>query len=186
MDILSKFTEQLCGEFNNDNQIIQEEKQGKIIHPKAKHINGICNHKINNLPKDFNGYFIIEESYYEQGTFKNILPHLFLFTLNENKNIVLTSYELPSGISKEDFRNDNHDLTMDYNQLQKSEKFTPMIYTENNGVFTGESISFFTPETKFVLKETVTKNTLSVSEVFYKNDKITIGFINPIVYDKIK
>ncbi|MDU5102477.1 MAG: hypothetical protein E6240_08605 [Clostridium butyricum] len=61
-----------------------------------------------------------------------------------------------------------------------------MIYTENNGVFTGESISFFTPETKFVLKETVTKNTLSVSEVFYKNDKITIGFINPIVYDKIK
>ena len=63
MDILSKFTEQLCGEFNNDNQIIQEEKQGRIIHPKAKYINGICNHKINNLPKDFNGYFIIEESY---------------------------------------------------------------------------------------------------------------------------
>ena len=75
---------------------------------------------------------------------------------------------------------------MNYNDLQISEKFTPMIYTENNGVFSGESISFFTPETKFILKETIEKDTLSVSEVFYKNDKITFGFIDPIVYKKVK
>lgn len=186
MNILSKFIDNLCGEFNNEQQISLEEKQGEAMHPKAKHINGICNDRINNLPLDFQGYFIIEESYYDNGKFKNILPHLFLFDLNENNQITLTSYEIPSDISKEDFRNDNMELSMDYNKLQKSEKFVPMVYTESNGVFTGESISFFTPETKFVLKESVTEDTLAVSEVFYKNDKITFGFVEPIIYRKIK
>ena len=35
-----------------------------------------------------------------------MLPHLFLFTLNENNQVVLTSYDLPEGISKEEFKND--------------------------------------------------------------------------------
>lgn len=51
--------------------------------PKAAHINRVCNEKIKNLPEDFEGYFVIEESYYEIGGRKNILPHLFLFNLNE-------------------------------------------------------------------------------------------------------
>lgn len=186
MNILSEFINSLCGEFNNDEQIYLENEQGQSVHPKAKHINGICNDKIENLPSDFQGYFIIEESYYDNGKFKNILPHLFLFTLTENNQILLTSYELPSHISKEDFRNDNPQLSMDYHQLQKSKKFSPIIYFEENGVFSGESISNFIPETKFVLKEIVSKDTLSVSEVFYKNDKITFGFIEPIVYKKVK
>lgn len=185
MNTLDTFIENLCGEFNNDEQIKEQEKQGKITHPKAKHINGICNSKIKNLPLDFNGYFIIEESYYDNGKFKNILPHLFLFTLNENNQILLTSYELPSGVSKEDFRNNNPNLFMDYNSLVKSEKFTPMAYEEENGVFTGESVSHFTPTTTFVLKEKVDGNTLYVSEVFYNGDKITFGFVEPIIYKKI-
>ena len=74
---------------------------------------------------------------------------------------------------------------MDYNNLVKSEKFTPMIYNECNGVFTGESISYFTPVTKFELKEKIESSTLYVSEVFYKNDKITFGFIDPIIYKRV-
>lgn len=92
MDTLKRFTNNLCGGFNNDKQIQDQEAKGKVTHPKAKHINRIANDKIINLPCDFNGYFIIEESYYEIGNRKNILPHLFLFTLNENNQVVLTSY----------------------------------------------------------------------------------------------
>ena len=99
MDTLKRFTNNLCGDFNNDKQIQDQEAKGKVTHPKAKHINRIANDKIINLPCDFNGYFIIEESYYEIGNRKNILPHLFLFTLNENNQVVLTSYDLPEGIS---------------------------------------------------------------------------------------
>ena len=169
MDTLKRFTNNLCGDFNNDKQIQDQEAKGKVTHPKAKHINRIANDKIINLPCDFNGYFIIEESYYEIGNRKNILPHLFLFTLNENNQVVLTSYDLPEGISKEEFKNDNNNLIIDYNKLVKSEKFTPMIYIE----------------VKFTLKERTEKGKLYVSEVFEKNGKITFGFVDPIVYDKI-
>lgn len=185
MNVLDTFVKNLCGTFNNDAQIKEQVSSGKVTHPCAKHINGVCNNKIENLPEDFDGYFVIEESYYKQGNFNNILPHLFLFTLNEEGKVLLTSYELPNGVSKEDFRNDNDDLVMDYNTLVKSEKFTPMIYNESNGIFTGESTSYFTPVTKFILKEKIDKDILYVSEVFYKNDKITFGFVDPIVYERV-
>ena len=126
MDVLKVFVENLCGKFNNYDQINDELSKGEVLHPKASHINGVCNHKIKNLPEDFKDYFVIEESYYEQGNRKNILPHLFLFTLNDDNKVVLESYELPKGVSQEEFRNDNEDLIMDYNELAKSEKFTPM------------------------------------------------------------
>lgn len=183
---LETFIENLCGNFNNDKQIKEEELKGKVIHPKAKHINAICNNKIINLPEDFKGYFVIEESYYEIGNRTNIMPHLFLFSLNKNNEIVLTSYELPAGVNKEEFKNDNENLIMDYNKLIKSEKFTPMVYKEENGVFTGECISTFGPGITFELKESTGDNKLIVSEVFKKDGKITFGFEDPIVYEKIK
>lgn len=185
MNKLEKFINELCGIFNNDNQINKELESGELKHPKAKHINGVCNSKMNNLPSDFEGYFVIEESYYEQGKFKNILPHLFLFTLNEENNVVLTSYEIPEGISKQDFRNDNDDLVMDYNSLKISEKFTPMVYKESNGVYEGKSISNFNPETEFTLQERIENGKMYVSEVFRKNGKVTFGFVDPIIYEKI-
>ncbi|WP_419726614.1 hypothetical protein [Terrisporobacter petrolearius] len=112
MNKLDVFIKELCGVFSNENQIKEEMKLGQSKYPKAKHINGICNNKIINLPSDFKGYFVIEESYYEQGNHNNILPHLFLFALNEDSNIVLTSYDIPNDIPKADFRNDNKNLIL--------------------------------------------------------------------------
>lgn len=185
MSILDSFINHLCGKFNNSEQISIEQKTGKVIHPNAKHINGICNHKITNIPDDFNGYFILEESYYEMGNFKNTLPHLFLFTLNDDGNVMLTSYDMPENIKKKDFRNDNSDLKMDFNTLKVSEKFNPMVYIYENGEFKGESLSHFSPVTTFILKETVKDGILEVSEVFKKDGKITFGFEDPVIYKKI-
>lgn len=185
MNTLEKFIGILCGEFNNDEQVLKEKEEGKIVHPKAKHINSVCNEKIINLPESFEGYFVIEESYYDTGKAKNILPHLFLFTLNENNNVVLSSYELPEGVSKEEFRNDNKDLVIDYNKLLKSEKFTPMEYKEINDEFVGESLSTFGPGITFELKESMKKGELHVSEVFKRNGTITFGFVDPIIYKEV-
>ena len=185
MNKLEIFINQLCGVFSNENQINEELLLGESKHPKAKHINGICNDKMINLPSNFNGYFVIEESYYEQGNRKNILPHLFLFTLNEDNNVVLTSYDIPNDISKEDFRNDNENLIIDYQKLTISSKFNPMIYTEKDGVYEGKSVSNFTSEIEFTLEEKIENNKMYVSEVFRKNGKITFGFIDPIIYEKI-
>ena len=184
MNKLEIFIKDLCGEFDNESQINKELELGNLVHPKAKHINGICNNKIKNLPENFNGYFVIEESYYEQGKFKNILPHLFLFTLNENNDVVLTSYDIPADISKADFRNDNDNLVIDYNELKVSSKFTPMVYKEINGVYEGYSVSNFSAETEFTLNERIEHGKMYVSEVFRKNGKITFGFVDPIIYEK--
>lgn len=59
MKNLGLFISYLCGEFNNDEQVSKELKEGKNIHPKAKHITKVCNGKIKNLPKDFKGIFVI-------------------------------------------------------------------------------------------------------------------------------
>ncbi|MCC3867511.1 hypothetical protein [Terrisporobacter mayombei] len=185
MNKLDVFIKELCGVFSNENQIKEEMKLGQQKHPKAKHINGICNNKIINLPSDFKGYFVIEESYYEQGNHKNTLPHLFLFTLNENNNIVLTSYDIPTDIPKAEFRNDNKNLVMDYKELKISSKFNPMTYTENNGSYGGKSVSKFTEEMEFTLEEKIENNKMYVSEVFRKNGKVTFGFSDPIIYEKI-
>lgn len=60
-----------------------------------------------------------------------------------------------------------------------------MIYKEVNDGFEGESVSDFGGGVKFTLKERTEKDKLYVSEVFEKNGKITFGFEEPIVYDKI-
>ena len=46
MNKLDRFINELCGIFNNDRQINDELESGELKHPKAKHINGVCNDKI--------------------------------------------------------------------------------------------------------------------------------------------
>lgn len=186
MNRMERFISYLCGEFNNEQQFLEQKELGKEDFPKASHINQVCNQKIKNLPDDFTGYFVIEESYYEIGNRKNILPHLFLFHLNEVGKIVLTSYDLPDNVKKEDFRSDNAELVLDYNTLIPSDKFTPMIYEEIGQGFKGKSVSDFGNGLIFTLQEKTSEEGLEVSEVFERNEKKIFGFDVPIIYKRDK
>ena len=53
-----------------------------------------------------------------------------------------------------------------------------MIYKEKDGAYEGISVSNFTPETEFTLKEKVEDDKMYVSEVFRKNGKITSIYRN--------
>ena len=56
MEKLQRFMKYISGYFNNEKQLKDEEEAtGEVNTPVAKHIVGICNDKIKNLPKDFNG-----------------------------------------------------------------------------------------------------------------------------------
>lgn len=44
-------------------------------------------------------------------------------------------------------------LPVEYSELKKSEKFTPALYVENDGIWEGGSTSQFTPVMKFKLWE---------------------------------
>ena len=95
---LDNFINMMTGHFNNKEQFDNMQREGKT-YPYAEHINTICNEKILNLPKDFNGKFVVEESYYETNGKRHASPHLFLITEKED-GIVLYSYEIPEGEDK--------------------------------------------------------------------------------------
>ena len=63
MNKLKDFMNILTGSFNNSEQF-DKMKLDNIDFPYAEHVNTICNDKIINLPEDFKGIFMVEESYY--------------------------------------------------------------------------------------------------------------------------
>ena len=91
--------------------------EGKT-YPYAKHINTACNDKIKNLPENFNGTFVVEESYYETDGKSHASPHLFLISEN-NEGIVLSSYDIPNGEDKNTFSYDSM-KAVDYSELNES------------------------------------------------------------------
>ena len=180
MSKLNEFISILTGSFNNSEQF-QRIKNKDF--PYAEHINNVCNDKISNLPSNFNGIFMLEESYYTVNGNTHASPHLFLFTEEEN-GIKLTSYELPDGYDKNNFTYKNLQ-EIDFSNLKASEKFTPAIYTEKDGVWEGGSVSMFSPVLKFTLFERFSKDCLEVSESMEINDKKTFGYDEPIIYKAI-
>ena len=60
---LDNFVGMMTGHFDNKDQFNKMQAEGKA-YPYAEHVNTICNDKINNLPEDFKGKFVVEESYY--------------------------------------------------------------------------------------------------------------------------
>lgn len=183
MGILKIFTNILCGEFDNSIQLKSNEKSLPENFPYAKHINTICNNKIQNMPNDFEGIFILEESYYTINGRTNAMPHLFLFT-EDNGKVTLTSYEMPEGYTKDTFTYKNIE-NIDFNSLKSSEKFTPAIYEYKNGVWEGGSVSNFTPVMKFTLFEKFSEEVLEVSEIIEVNGKRTFGYDIPLEYRRI-
>ena len=102
MSRLEEFVSLLTGRFNNDAQYQEKQKEG-LSFPYAEHVNTVCNQKIDGLPADFAGVFMVEESYYttasaqsgaERKFHTSASHHLFLFT-EEGDGVRLTSYQLP-------------------------------------------------------------------------------------------
>ena len=181
MTKLNEFMNILTGCFNNSEQFEQMKEKG-LEFPYAEHINTICNDKITNLPKDFNGVFMVEESYYTVNKNTHASPHLFLFT-EEKNGVKLTSYEIPTGYDKNTFTYKNL-KEIDYRDLKLSEKFTPAFYFEKNGVWEGGSTSMFSPVLKFTLFERFSKEYLEVNESMEVNGKKTFGYDEPILYKR--
>lgn len=182
MNKLNGFMDILTGHFNNSAQF-EKMKQKDLNFPYAEHINTICNDKITNLPNDFQGIFMVEESYYTANGNTHATPHLFLFT-EEEKGIKLTSYELPAGYDKNTFTYQAL-KPVDYHELKPSEKFTPALYVEKEGVWEGGSTSMFSPVLKFTLFERFSKEYLEVSESMEVNGKKTFGYDEPIFYKRV-
>ena len=177
MSRLQEMVALLEGRFDNSRQL---REVGEGVHPLARHVNTVCNPKIDHLPADFSGLFLVEESYYTSGDKTHASPHLFLFT-QEGEQVKLTSYDLPAGYDKSAFTYEQLGR-VDYADLHPSEKFTPALYTCKDGVWEGGSVSMFSPVLKFTLFERFSADCLEVSETMEVNGKRTFGYDLPIVY----
>ena len=83
MSRLDEFLRLLCGRFDNTRQLEELRRSGGPALPLAEHVNTVCNDKIDGLPADFAGAFVLEESYYTTEGKTHASPHLFLFTEEE-------------------------------------------------------------------------------------------------------
>lgn len=195
MNQLERFKAYIVGDFDNKQQIEKQIKESQLTHPYAKHINRVVNDRIKNLPDELNGFFVLEESYFttlklsDEGLVQEDRhrqsSHLFFFTLTEENNVQLISYEIPKNLPSREFTNDNENLKLDYCTLSISEKFTPLVYHYENDVFYGKCISHFTADTTFTLEEWIKKDELLVTEILEKNGQILIGVPSPIEYCRI-
>ena len=179
---MAKLDALLTGSFNNREQYDALQKEGKEF-PYAEHMNTVCNDKISNLPPEFQGKFMVEESIYEVNGKRHCSSHLFLFT-EEPEGILLTSYEIPDGNEKTTFSYKNM-KTADFQCLKISEKFRPALFQEKAGVWEGGSTSQFSPVMIFKLWEKFSDTCLEVFESMEVNGKRTFGYDVPIIYKRV-
>ena len=180
---LDNFIHMMTGHFNNKEQFDNMQREGKT-YPYAEHINTICNEKIMNLPKDFNGKFVVEESYYETNGKRHASPTSFSLLQRKKMELcyILMKYQkekIKSTFSYDSMKN------ADYTELKKSEKFTPALYHEKDGIWEGGSTSQFSPVMTFKLWEKFSDSCLEVSESMEVNGKKTFGYDEPIIYKRV-
>ena len=181
------FKDVLCGEFDNKNQVELELKNGKQLHPFAKHVTAIADKKIKNLPAGLAGYFILEESYYTyEGKPMEIKPYLFFIEKVSDAQIKLSSYSMPTDIPKADIRSNNAAFSLDFTSISVSKTFKPAIYTLADGKFMVNHPTDLGNGMTFTLIETLTKNRLEVMELLEKNGKKLTPYDTPIIYERIK
>ena len=69
--------------------------------------------------------------------------------------------------------------------MNKSEKFTPALYHEKDGVWEGGSTSRFSQVMIFKLWEKFSDSHLEVSESMEVNGKRTFGYDDTIIYKRV-
>jgi hypothetical protein len=175
------------GDLDNLEQINAEIKAGKQIHPYAKHVNRLFDSKIKNLPPNYNGFYILEESYY---TYPNKpmeeKPYLFWFEKTNKGQIRLHSLQFPKSIDKKNLKNDNKKLSLNYGDLVDSPTFKPAIYAKTEKGFYIKAPVDLPNGMKFTLEETIGKDSFEVMELLEKGGKSMIPYSTPIIYKRIK
>jgi len=83
---LENFVGMMTGHFDNKDQFNKMQAEGKI-YPYAEHVNTICNDKINNLPEDFKGKFVVEkDGIWEGGSTSQFSPVMTFKLLEKFSN----------------------------------------------------------------------------------------------------
>ena len=186
-DILRQFTKILCGTLDNQAQVDEERLVGNQIHPYAKHITDICDHKIVNRPADHEGIYILEESYYVYpGKEMELKPLLFYVRSDGKSKALLNSVQIPLQFSKEEATNDNEDFILDFNELELRPFGTAEYELQSDGSFKVNHKADMGNGITFQLIETLSEKGLSVMELVHKDGVKLTPYDTPILYVPVK
>lgn len=177
------FKTYITGDFDNRQQVDAERAAGKQVHPLARHVNRIADHRILNAPQR-PGFWLIEESYYDMpdGSHK-INHHLFFFEAVDARTVRLYAYQLPNHLPMEQLTNDNPKLSIDYSDLRISPRFQPAEYTfDGKDTFTIYAPNDWGNGVRFTLIEKFTPGRLEVMELLEKDGQRLTPYDTPIVY----
>jgi hypothetical protein len=189
---IDAFRQVITGDFDNSKQVQAEIAAGKQVHPLAKHVNRIADGKILRLPiphidrqLDF---WILEESYYEYpGKPVDIKPYLFHFSQGKGNTVILKVYQFPANLKKEDIRNNNDSLKLNFADLKPSPTFKGAVYEmKEDGCFYTSTSSDLGNGMTFTLTEKLCPAQLSVMELLEKGGKRLTPYDTPILYDRVK
>lgn len=186
--ILKRFTQILCGTLDNQAQIDREKKAGKQVHPYAKHVTAICDHKIINRPEGHEGLYILEESYYiYPGKEEVELKPLLFYMRSDGKNkALLQSVQIPERLEKVEVTNDNKELVLDFKELS-IRNFGVAEYTlHEEGYFTVDHKANMGNGITFQLIETLSDKGLDVMELVKKDGIKITPYDTPIEYRRVE
>lgn len=176
----------LTGNFDNAIQVAAEQAAGRQLHPFASHVNRVADDKILHKPETFNGFFLLEESYYiwPDGR-EQIKPMLFYFEPYGENRCRLTSFQLPVYLAMESVRNDNDSLLFDYTKLVPSLGFRGADYfLEQDLCFYTDSLHDFGNGMQFRLTEKLSPFQLVVMELLIQDGIQITPYQTPIIYER--
>jgi len=185
--ILEKFVNILCGTLDNQAQVSAERSAGHQIHPYAKHVTAVCDHKIVNRPQDHEGLYILEESYYTKpGQDKvELKPLLFYLRSDGSSKALLNSVQIPTQYTKEEATNENEDFIMDFNDLTLRPFGTAEYQLQEDGSFKVDHEADMGDGLTFRLIETLSPEGLDVMELVHKNGVKLTPYDTPIEYRRV-
>jgi len=180
------FQKIIVGVFDNQKQVKAELASGKQVHPEAKHVTEIIDHRVSNIPSDFVGTFILEESYYSHtnGQYE-VKPLFFKVSPHGPYDIYLQSVIIPDHLDKSKVVNSNVDLHFDYTNLIVNDKFGKALYHNMGDYFIVNHLANFGSGLTFNLIETLTEDQLQVMELLKKDGTPITTYSSPILYDRI-
>jgi hypothetical protein len=186
MSAIDLFRQYISGDFDNSRQVEAQREAGQQIHPFARHVNRVADHKVRNRPANRKGFFLLEESYYDYpGKDTEIKPYLFFFEGVNDSTVRLQVYRIPDSIPVEQVRNDNPDLFFDYETLSPSPSFQPADYQLRDGEFHLHAPNELGGGMRFTLIETIGPDRLEVMELLEKDEQRLTPYDTPIIYDRL-
>jgi len=184
--ILNEFINILVGDLDNRAQVEEEKEKGQQIHPYAKHITRDCTHIVRHLPKNLEGRYILEESYYTYPDQEMIVKPLLFYIRQKENSVLLNSIGVPARLDPIDVINANKDLYFDYDEMIPKEAFGDAVYVydPNENCFRVDHFCTLAPGFDFRLTERLSHEGLQVMETWTKDGVVTTPYTTPLIYIK--